>query len=78
MHGQSLPCADLAVLIDTMQLVEETSGRAEPILAHACDWGPFCTWDYTLNMEALIDEASGRMETRETASPCSPAARMLR
>lgn len=78
MHGQSLPCADLAVLIDTMQLVEETSGRAEPILAHACDWGPFCTWDYTLNMEALIDEASGRMETRETASPCSQAARMLR
>ena len=77
-HGQSLPCADLAVLLDTMQLVEETSGRAEPITAHACDWGPFCTWDYTLNMEALIDEASGRMETRETASPCSPAARMLR
>lgn len=61
-----------------MQLAEETSGRAEPITAHACDWGPFCAWDYTLNMEALIDEASGRMETRETASPCSPAARMLR
>ena len=70
MHGQSLPCADLAVLLDTTQLVEETSGRAEPIAAHACDWGPFCTWDYTLNMEALIDEAAERMETRETASLC--------
>lgn len=63
-HGQSLPCADLAVLLDTMQLVEATSGRAEPIAAHACDWGPFCTCDYTLNMEALIDEAAGRMEAR--------------
>ena len=67
MHGQALTCADLAFLLDTMQLVEETSGSEEPILAHACDWGPFCTWDYTLNMEALIDEASGCMETRETA-----------
>lgn len=64
-HGQSLPCADLAVLLETMQLVEETSGRAEPIAAHACDWGPFGTWDYTLNMEALIDEAASRMETRQ-------------
>lgn len=63
-HGQAFTCADLAVLLDTMQLVEETSGRAEPITAHACDWGPFCTYDYTLNMEALIDEAAGRMETR--------------
>lgn len=65
MHGHALTCADLAVLLDTMQLVEETSGRAEPITAHACDWGPFCTWDYTLNMEALIDEAASRMETRQ-------------
>lgn len=64
MHGHTLTCADLAMLIDTMQLVEETSGSEEPILAHACDWGPFCTWDYTLNMEALIDEAASRMETR--------------
>ena len=64
MHGSSLPVADLATLIDTMQVAEETSGSEEPILAHACDWGPFCTWDYTLNMEALIDEAAGRMETR--------------
>ena len=64
MHGSSLPVADLAMLIGTMQVAEETSGRAEPILAHACDWGPFCTCDYTLNMEALIDEAAGRMETR--------------
>lgn len=63
-HGSSLPVADLATLIDTMQVAEETSGSEEPILAHACDWGPFCTWDYTLNMEALIDEAAGRMETR--------------
>lgn len=64
MHGSSLPVADLATLIDTMQVAEETSGSEEPILTHACDWGPFCTWDYTLNMEALIDEAAGRMETR--------------
>lgn len=64
MHGSSLPVADLAMLIGTMQVAEETSGRAEPILAHTCDWGPFCTCDYTLNMEALIDEAAGRMETR--------------
>ena len=63
-HGSSLPVADLATLIDTMQVAEETSGSEEPILAHACDWGPFCTWDYTLNMEALIDEAAGLMETR--------------
>ena len=65
MHGSSLPVADLSTLIDTMQVAEETSGSEEPILAHACDWGPFCTWDYTLNMEALIDEAAGRMETRQ-------------
>lgn len=64
MHGSSLPVADLATLIDTMQVAEETSGSEEPVLAHACDWGPFCTWDYTLNMEALIDEAARRMETR--------------
>lgn len=64
MHGSSLPVADLATLIDTMQVAEETSGSEEPILTHACDWGPFCTWDYTLNMEALIDEAAGSMETR--------------
>ena len=64
MHGSSLPVADLAMLIGTMQVAEETSGRAEPILAHTCDWGPFCTCDYTLNMEALIDEAAGRMKTR--------------
>lgn len=63
-HGSSLPVADLATLIDTMQVAEETSGSEEPILAHACDWGPFCTWDDTLNMAALIDEAAGRMETR--------------
>lgn len=63
-HGSSLPVADLATLIDTMQAAEETSGSEEPILAHACDWGPFCTWDDTLNMAALIDEAAGRMETR--------------
>ena len=65
MHGSSLPTADLAMLIETMQVAEETSGSEEPVLAHAHDWGPFCTWDYILNMEALIDEAASRMETRQ-------------
>ena len=65
MHGSSLPAADLAMLIETTQVVGETSGSAEPILTHARDWGPFCTYDYTLNMEALIDEAARRMETRQ-------------
>ena len=64
MHDSSLPVADLATLIETTQVAGKTSGSKEPILVHACDWGPFCTWDYTLNMEALIDEAARRMETR--------------
>ena len=44
--------------------VPETPAGVWLLLAHALDWGPFHTGSYTLALEALIDEAAGRMETR--------------
>ena len=66
MHGGSLPHSDLAILIETLQKLEEANGYSQRINIKACDWTygrPYNKIVIT-SVGALIDEAASRMETR--------------
>lgn len=65
MHGGALPHSDLAILVETLQELEETNGYAQHINIKSCDWthGHYDSIPIT-SVGKLIDEAAGRMETR--------------
>lgn len=65
MHGGALPHSDLAILVETLQELEETNGYAQYINIRSCDWthGQYDSIPIT-SVGKLIDEAAGRMETR--------------
>lgn len=65
MHGGALPHSDLAILVETLQELEETNGYAQYINIKSCDWthGQYDSIPIT-SVGKLIDEAAGRMETR--------------
>lgn len=68
MHGGALPHSDLAVLAETLHEREDIDGIAITgrISIKTCDWkhNPYYDQFFIDNVGELIDEASGRMETR--------------
>lgn len=65
MHGGALPHSDLAILVETLQELEETNGYAQYINIKSCDWthGQYDSIPIT-SVGKLIDEAASRMKTR--------------